>query len=98
VDERPEEIDDVGDLVDPDAPIPRPRPSALRRKTIGGAMLAAAMVGLQEALEGPRDEPAITEVGSSAGGDDDPVAVDLDPYDPAQSIAVVRPWLHDPKP
>ncbi|HUP86543.1 MAG TPA: hypothetical protein VM143_12815 [Acidimicrobiales bacterium] len=56
-------------------------------------MLAAAMVGLQEALEGPKTEPAIIEVGNSTGDDDDPIAVDLDPEDPAQSIAVVRPWM-----
>jgi hypothetical protein len=44
-------------------------------------------------MSGPKDEPAIVEVGSSAGNDDDPLALDLDPEDPAQSIAVVRPWL-----
>lgn len=57
-------------------------------------MLTAAMVGLQDALEGPKEEPAITEVGSGAGNDDDPIAVDLDPVDPSASVAVVRPWLH----
>jgi hypothetical protein len=56
-------------------------------------MLAAAMVGVQEVLEGPKEEPAVVEVGSGAGRDDDPLAVDLDPDDPAASIAVVRPWL-----
>ena len=65
-----------------------------RGRSFGGAMLAAAMVGLDEAMNGPKEEPAVVEVGSGAGNDDDPVAVDLDPEDPAQSIAVVRPWLH----
>ena len=65
----------------------------VKRRGLGAAMLGAAMVGLDEALNGPKDEPAITEVGSSGDGDDDPVALDLDPEDPAQSIAVVRPWL-----
>jgi len=74
-------------------PIPAPRPSAARRKTAAGALVAAAMFGLQEALEGPREEPAVVEVGSSTPDDDQPVAVDLDPEDPAASIAVVRPWL-----
>ena len=89
------EDDDLEELVDPDAPVggpPKPA-SATRRRTVGGAMLAAAMFGLQEALEGPRPEPAITEVGNSDPNEDDPVAVDLDPYDPAASIAVIRPWL-----
>jgi hypothetical protein len=65
-----------------------------KRRGLGTAMLAAAMVGLEEALEGPKDEPAVTEVGNGDDGPDDPVALDLDPVDPAASVAVVRPWLH----
>lgn len=71
----------------------RTKEKKVRRRAVGAAMLGAAMVGLDEALNGPKEEPAIAEVGSSAGNDDDPVALDLDPEDPAQSIAVVRPWL-----
>ncbi len=87
--------DDEFELADPDSHPPVRPPGAIRRKTMGGAMLAAAMIGLQEVLEGPKDEPITIEVGSSAGGDDDPVALDLDPFDPSASIAVVRPWLHE---
>lgn len=58
-------------------------------------MLAAAMVGLQEVLEGPKDEPVVLEIGSGTPGDDDVLAVDLDPIDPSASVAVVRPWLHE---
>lgn len=100
-------VDDTGEPaeheVDPDVaapqvpvPLPRSKPSSLRRKTAGGALLAAAMIGVQEALEGPREEPAVVEVGNSDTNDDEPVALDLDPEDPAQSIAVVRPWLRRP--
>ena len=85
--------DDLGPLVDPDAPIPRPAPSPLRRKSLGGAMLAAAMIGLQEAIEPKPDVPAIAEVGNSDDNPDDGLAVDLDPVDPSASVAVVRPWL-----
>ena len=68
--------------------------SAPRKRTMAAALLAGAMVGLQEALEGPKEEPSIVEVNNGPGNDDDdPLAVDLDPYDPAASIAVVRPWL-----
>jgi hypothetical protein len=78
-------------------PTEEPSPKKkVRRKTFGAAMLGAAMVGLDEALNGPKEEPAVVEVGSSGGNDDDPFAVDLDPEDPAQSVAVVRPWLHEP--
>ena len=72
---------------------PEVRKKTVRRRGLGAAMLAGAMVGLDEAINGPKDEPAITEVGNSTPDDDDPVALDLDPEDPAQSIAVVRPWL-----
>ena len=70
-----------------------PPPKRVKRRGLGAAMLGAAMVGLDEAMNGPKDEPAITEVGNSTPDDDDPIAVDLDPEDPAQSIAVIRPWL-----
>ena len=76
----------------PELPGP-PGPRRPRRKTFGGAILAASMIGVQDALEGPKEEPTVIEVGSGAGHDDDPVAVDLDPDDLARSIAVVRPWL-----
>ena len=79
-------------MSDDESPPPEPR-KPVKRRALGAAMLGAAMVGLDEAINGPRDEPAITEVGNSSGNDDDPVALDLDPEDPSQSIAVVRPWL-----
>jgi hypothetical protein len=60
---------------------------------MAAALLAGAMVGLQEALEGPKEEPSIIEVNNGPGNDDDPLALDLDPIDPAASVAVVRPWL-----
>ena len=78
-------------MTDDDEPVERKRP--VKRRGLGAAMLGAAMVGLDEALNGPKDEPAITEVANSGGNDDDPVALDLDPEDPSQSVAVVRPWL-----
>ncbi|MEA3078327.1 MAG: hypothetical protein QOF60_3235 [Actinomycetota bacterium] len=72
------------------------RAGSLRRKSAGGALLAAAMVGLQEALEGPKEQPVEIEAGSSGNNPDDPLAVDLDPEDPSLSVAVVRPWLQKP--
>ena len=96
-DDVEDDFEDLGELVDPDAPaVPPQKVTPRRRKTVGGMMLAAAMVGLQEALEGPRQEPAITETGNSTPDDDDPVALDLDPVDPSASVAVIRPWLHRP--
>jgi hypothetical protein len=68
------------------------RPAKKRR--LGAAMLAGAMVGLNEALfDKPKEEPVLVEANGAGNDDDDPLAVDLDPYDPSASIAVVRPWL-----
>lgn len=99
--ETPPDDDVFGDFdgesgIDHRQPIPHPKPNPLRRHTMGGAMLAAAMIGLQEVLEGPKEAPIVAEVGSSDPNIDDPLAVDLDPEDPAQSVAVVRPWLQRP--
>ena len=63
----------------------------VRRKTFAATILAASMVGVQEALEGPKEEPVVIDADSGAGNDDDLLALDLDPYDPAASVAVVRP-------
>ncbi|HVF33090.1 MAG TPA: hypothetical protein VM933_08640 [Acidimicrobiales bacterium] len=75
------------------AETPSPKVAPRKRRGVGGAMLAAAMVGLQEALEGPKEEPAVVEVGNGERDPDEPVAMDLDPVDPSASVAVVRPWL-----
>ena len=86
-------------VVEPDREEPAPeeavRVPKVRRKTVAGTLMAAAMIGLQEALEGPKEQPIVVEVGSGQGNDDDVLAVDLDPEDPSMSVAVVRPWLQD---
>lgn len=78
-------------------PVPRPTIEPRKAKGVGRAMLAAAMVGLQEVFEPPEKDPIAIEVQNDTEFDpDDPLAVDLDPVDPSASIAVVRPWLHRP--
>jgi hypothetical protein len=91
-----EDFDEGFDMVEIPVPLPPPRPSAARRKTAAGAVIAAALLGVQEVFEGPKEDPVVLEVQNSGGNDDEPVALDLDPYDPSASIAVVRPWLQEP--
>lgn len=85
----------AGDLLGPGDEPGRPDPS--RRPTlrdgIGAKMLAAGMRGLNDAIYGPKDEPAI--VIDAAGDPPDPEGLDvqLDPDHPDQSVVVVRPWL-----
>jgi hypothetical protein len=59
-----------------------------------GAVLAAGLLGLRDALEPPKDEtPAIVENWNAGEPFADPILMRLDPDNPADSIVVVRPWL-----
>ncbi len=52
------------------------------------------MLGLRDALEGPRDEqPAIVEEWSGAPPVPTGVSMRLDPDNPGDSIILLRPWL-----
>ena len=78
-------------------PVPRPRIEPSKAKSASRALLAAAMLGLQEVFEPPEKDAIAIEVHNDTELDpDDPLAVDLDPVDPSASVAVVRPWLHRP--
>ena len=67
---------------------PRRRPP----RGLATRMVAASLVGLEEALHGSRKEqPAI--VGEAPGEPlDDPVELQLDPQHPERSVVIVRPW------
>ncbi|MBW3616014.1 MAG: hypothetical protein KY439_12020 [Actinobacteria bacterium] len=70
-----------------------------RKKRRGASVVLAGMLGVvQDMLEGRERKPAeiIREADDSGAGNDDPLALDLDPEDPAQSRAVVRPWWRKP--
>ena len=79
-------------------PHPSPGVAGWRRSSAAGAVFAAALLGLRDALEPERDEePAI--VVDHAGEPDDaqaPVSVTLDPDDPSASVAVLRTWVVRP--
>lgn len=56
-------------------------------------VMRAAMVGMAEAIYGPKEEPAIVMEAAGSPPRDDGLDVHLDPQHPEQSVAVVRPWL-----
>ncbi|MGH9177468.1 MAG: hypothetical protein ACRD0N_02790 [Acidimicrobiales bacterium] len=64
-----------------------------RSKGMGTQLVAAAMIGLAEALHGPREKPAIVIDASGDKPNDDGLDLQLDPDHPEQSVVVVRPWL-----
>ncbi len=71
---------------------PRTAPS-WRSAGFGTQMLAAAMLGVAEALNGPKEEPAIVVDASGDPPGDNPLDLHLDPDRPDHSVVVVRPWL-----
>jgi len=66
---------------------------AWRRRSATGAVLTAFALGLQEALEPERKEPAIVMQTSGDPPKDLPVEAQLEQLGPRQSTINVRPWL-----
>jgi hypothetical protein len=67
-----------------------------RRKPVTGrTLLAAAMIGLAEAIEGKKRQQ-LPIIETAVGGDGDPIDLVLDPHDPRLTVAFIRPWLREP--
>jgi hypothetical protein len=72
-------------------PVPT-RPVDRFTRTTAGLILQASLLGLRDALEGPRDdEPAIVVEWSGAPPGPTAVSMRLDPDNPADSIVLLRP-------
>ena len=70
-----------------------PRIETWRRRSALGAILTGFALGLKEALEPKRDEPAIVAQVSGDPVGDLPVEAHLDDMRPRDSIVTIRPWL-----
>jgi hypothetical protein len=76
---------------------PGSRPIDKFRGTAVGGVLAAGMLGLRDALEPHRDEEiAIVRDDAGAPPPEGPIALELDPEHPEESVVHVRPWLREP--
>jgi hypothetical protein len=66
--------------------------AGLRRTTAGGAVAAAVLLGLRDALDGPPSDEAAVVVEVSGEPDDPavPVVLRFDVTSPAATVAVVR--------
>jgi hypothetical protein len=64
-----------------------------RKRTASGAILTGIALGLQDALELPRERPAIVQPAPADPGGDRPFELYLDADHPEATVAVVRPWL-----
>jgi hypothetical protein len=93
-------LDDDEDALDDETGEPQApaRPIQRSHRSAPGLIAAAGLMGLREALVGPKDdEPAIVE--DWAGGEPlaDPYVLRLDPEHPEDSIVMIRPWLKKPQ-
>ncbi len=89
----------VHDWLAPVPPVPAngSRPIDKFRGTAVGAVFAAVLLGLRDALEPPKDEE--TAVVQDYAGDppfQDPIVLRLDPDHPEDSIVMVRTWMRKP--
>jgi hypothetical protein len=84
----------IGEPVD-DAP--PTRFDRVRRST-AGVMMTGIALGLQDALELPKKQPAfVIKASGQPDGPQGPIDLSFDPDDPSNTVAVIRPWLTDGK-
>jgi hypothetical protein len=70
-----------------------PKIEAWRRRSATGAMLTGLALGLREALEPERKEPAIVQETSGDPPRDLPVQARLEQLPPRHQVVQIRPWL-----
>jgi hypothetical protein len=70
-----------------------PKVESWRKRSVTGAILTGFALGLQEALETKRQEPAIVVQTSGDPPRDLPVEADFEYARPRQSVVSIRPWL-----
>ncbi|TMM16793.1 MAG: hypothetical protein E6G01_07605 [Actinobacteria bacterium] len=67
-----------------------------RRRSATGAILTGIAFGLRQALELPREDPAIVvEAPGEPPGPPQPMELHMDPDRPEEAWVIVRPWLLD---
>ncbi|HEX3459733.1 MAG TPA: hypothetical protein VHT49_02410 [Acidimicrobiales bacterium] len=66
------------------------------RRSSAGVIMTGIALGLQDAFELPRKEPAfVIKAAGEPDGEPGPIDLQFDPDDPANTVAVIRPWLAD---
>jgi hypothetical protein len=70
-----------------------PRMESWRRRSATGAILTGIGLGLKQAFEPKRDEPAIVMEASGEPLADLPVEAELGGILPADNVVRIRPWL-----
>jgi hypothetical protein len=91
--------DQPGDQADPDQADSDQslRFDRWRKRSAAGVMMSGIALGLQEALTLPRQDPPFVIQASGEPDAEGPIDLQFDPDDPSSTVAVIRPWLADPK-
>jgi hypothetical protein len=89
--EAPEDAEDSDAVVDdPEGPGSVERPVDRFRRSAGGAVVAAGMLGLRDALEGRPEKEEVTIVNEAPTAPPRDLEVVIDFDHPERSVAVVR--------
>jgi hypothetical protein len=62
-----------------------------RRRSTAGVLMTGIAVGLQKALELPKQQPAFVIEASDEPDPDGPILLKFDPDNPAATVAIIRP-------
>jgi len=81
-----------GDAIEDGADVKDPlRFNNWRRRSAAGAVMTGIAVGLQQALELPRQQPAfVIEASGEPEDPDRPIDLHFDPDSPADTVAIIR--------
>jgi hypothetical protein len=90
--EEPEVEEDASHPAGTNTALP-PKIEAWRKRSATGAILTGFALGLQEALQKPKEEPSIMMETSGDPPKDLPVEADFEYGRPKHSVVHIRPWL-----
>jgi hypothetical protein len=68
------------------------------KRSATGAVLTGIAIGLQQALETPRQQPAFVIEASDVPDPDGPIDLRFDPDDPSATVAIIRKPVDGPPP
>jgi hypothetical protein len=68
------------------------------KRSATGAVLTGIAIGLQQALETPRQQPAFVIEASDVPDPDGPIDLRFDPDDPSATVAIIRRPVDGPPP
>ncbi len=68
------------------------------KRSATGAVLTGIAIGLQQALETPRQQPAFVIESSDVPDPDGPIDLRFDPDDPSATVAIIRRPVDGPPP